>query len=159
MLREPSFRNHSDVVMRTGPRFLTAVLQRYRELNPSLTRRCDREPTASPDCVYIAPSHVFESLDLIFRRRCLSRCENEWLVNSSTPLLVRNECTALLRQSKARGSVTGEDNSEERLALHHYLHLGYFTDSKGRYEYQLDSLLMGFWTYKHDIGLVYLTLI
>ena len=44
------------------------------------------------------------------------------------------------------------------LALYHYLHLGYFSDSKASYEYRLDSLLMGFWTYKHDLGLVYYTL-
>ena len=158
MLSEPFFRNRSHVVERTGPRFLTAVLQRYRALNPSRTRLCERDPTASPDCVYVAPSHLFETIDILLLSFCQSRCENEWANIDSTPSLVRNECAALLQQTKARGSLTGEINSEERLARHLYLHLGYSPASKGRCDYGLNTLLKRYWTYIHGIGLSYVQL-
>lgn len=158
MLSDPVFRNDSDVVKRTGPRFLTAVLQRYRALNTARTRLCEHDPTASPDCVYVASSHIFESLDLMLSRTAQWRCADVWLVNASTPQLLRDECSALVQRSKARGSIFGEDSSEERLALHHYLHLGYLKNSKNHIDYQLNMFLNGYWTYMHDIGLAYIHL-
>ena len=156
MLSEPLFRNEGHVVKRTGPRFLTAVLQRYRGLNSSRARLCDSDPTATPDCVYVAPSHMFESLDILTIRRYFSRCANDWLLKPSTPLLLRNECNTLLRQREVRGSLPGENNSEERFAIHHYLHLGYFNNVTDRYTYRLNMLLNGYCTYKHDFGLTYI---
>ena len=151
--------NESDIVKRTGPRFLSAVLQRYRGLNSSRSRLCDRDPTASPDCVYVAPSHVFESLDILTIRRYFSRCANDWLLNSSAPLILRNECTALLRQRDVRGSLPGEDHSEERFSQHHYLHLGYESNTNDNSRYRLNMLMNGYWTYVHNTGLACIQLL
>ena len=158
MLSEPSFRIHKNVVQSTGPRFLTAVFKQYRELNLSRTQLCERDPTASSDCVYIAPWYLFETIDPIMLKKCRWRCENDWLKNNSTSPLVRNECSALILQSKARGSYALEINSEERLARHLYLHLGYSPASKGRCDYGLNTLLKRYWTYIHGIGLSYVQL-
>ena len=160
MLPEPSFRIQKDTVMRTNPRFLTAVLQRYCELNLSRTQLCKRDPTASPDCVYIAPSHLFETIDVVVLKRCYLQCENNWLKKNTTSSLVRNECSALIRQTKALGSLSGEINSEDRLARHLYLHLGYNPEATSKDRCAkgtlLNTFLKRYWTYVHGFRPTYL---
>ena len=162
MLSEPSFRIHKNVVQSTGPRFLTAVFKQYRELNLSRTQLCERDPTASSDCVYIAPWHLFETIDPIMLQKCRWRCENDWLKNNSTSPLVRNECNALILQSKARESFALEINSEERLARHLYLHIGYWPEAAPKDRCangtMLNTFLKGYRTYMHGTGLSYVNL-
>lgn len=155
------------VVERTGPRFLTPIVERYRKSNPKLTELCDKDPAAHNDCLVIEPPFTFEGLNLDHTKTYVSLCRETLskLPNPSPtdahgePPLIRH-CRLLLESLSSRGSPVELPThlSDGRLSEHHYLSMGYkhgADRSGGSHYFTLQALLNGHCTYKKDKGLVY----
>ena len=154
----PEFKSQNNVVHRTGPRYLTAILERYQAADSNRSDKCAKDPTSRDDCIFIAPSKIFESLDLWNAHRYKDFCRNK-LRDAKPDVFARDNvlrhCRDYVTGIDQLGSTTEMANNSERLAVHHYLHLGYRPDSIGDTPIDLNNFIRGYWMYKTKKGLTY----
>ena len=70
----PEFNKRGITISRTGPHFVTEVLERYRRSNTTLEAICSVDARSHPDCVHVEAPHVFDSLDFFNSPSYVSYC-------------------------------------------------------------------------------------
>lgn len=157
----PAFRDRNHVVFRTGPRFVTAVLERYQAADRKRSEECAKDATSRDDCIFIAPANIFESLHIINTHAFKDICRGK-LKGANSDAIARDNvlryCRDYLTAIEQLGTATELANNLERLAVHHYLHLGYHTNSDrncAANTFSLGNLMRGYWIYEKSRGFTY----
>ena len=158
----PEFKNNYHVVLRTGPRFVTAILERYLAADKQRAEACGSDPTSREDCVYIAPATHFETLHNIYSHRyrdeCISKLKAAGDAAIATDAILRR-CREYLQAIEERGTFVELADNVGRLAVHHYLHMGYHTNNDrncAANTFELRNLIRGFWKFQKNIGMNYI---
>lgn len=158
----PEFQNNYHVVLRTGPRFVTAILERYLAADKSRADACGSDPTSRDDCVYIAPATHFETLHNVhshrYRDTCLSKLKGASDAAIATDALLRR-CREYIRGIEELGTFAELADNADRLAVHHYLHMGYHTSADrncAANTFDLRNVIRGFWLYQKGFGMNYI---
>ena len=158
----PEFKDKYHVVLRTGPRFLTAVLDRYQAVDKNRTEECTKDAASRDDCIFIVPAHVFESLHNLYTHRYKDHCRRKLKGATSDAIAsdkVPRYCRDYIAGIEHRGTATEFENNSDRLAVHHYLHMGYRTGSDrncAANTFNMGNLIRGYWMYKPKKGFKYI---
>lgn len=148
--------------MRTGPRFVTEILERYLAADKKRAAECGSDPTSRDDCIFIAPATYFESLHTINSHRFRDECLSKLKVASDAAIAsdaVLRRCREYLRAIEERGTFVELAGNLDRLAVHHYLHMGYHTNADrncAANTFELRQLIRGFWMFQKGIGINYI---
>lgn len=89
----PEFAGEKEPSRRSGSRFLTAILERYRRANAALDRQCREDPTSSADCVHVASTEHFSGIDPTQISKCYQHCLNGILTTRT-----RRRCREVAQQ-------------------------------------------------------------
>ena len=140
---------------------MTAILERYQTTDKKRANQCAKDATSRDDCIFIAPAHIFETLHNIHAHRYKDHCRNK-LKGAKPNAIARDNilryCHNYLTSVEQLGAALEFANNSERLAVHHYLHMGYRTGSKcadPANTFNMRNLIRGFCIYKKREGFSY----
>ena len=137
---------------------MTEILERYQAADSIRSAECAKDQTSRDDCIFIAPANVFESLDIANSHRYKDFCREKLKIAKPKEFAQDNVyryCRAYIAGIDQLGTTTELANNSERLAIHHYLHLGYHPGSIGDTTIDLKNLIRGYWIYKTKKGFTY----
>ena len=141
---------------------MTAVLERYQAADKKRAEECANDATSRDDCIFIAPAHFFETLHNIHAHRYKDHCRGK-LKDAKSDAIARDNvlryCRDYIGGIEHRGTSTEFENNSERLAVHHYLHMGYRTGSDrncAANTFNMGNLIRGYWMYKPKEGFKYI---